>query len=205
MEPIKTVEELEQSYKKLPGIGGKTAERLAYATLRLSREEKESFLKAIEHALTKVTKCPRCGFFFEEKCPICEDPNRDRKTLLVVYESKDILSIEKTKTYSGLYFTLEGLLSPLRNKTPASIGIDRLLQRVQAEGIQEVILALPTDMEGETTRLYLSNALSKLDVKVSRLAYGIPVGTHLEYLDNLTIAQSIQYRVDMDKGGKKNG
>lgn len=205
MEPIKTIKELEESFERLPGIGGKTAERLAYATLRLSKEEKEAFVKAFEDSLTKVTKCPRCGFYFEENCPLCSDKDRDQKTLLVVSESKDILSIEKTKTYHGLYFTLDGLLSPLKNKTPSAIGVDHLLKRVQEEGIQEVILALPTDMEGETTRLYLSNALSRLSVKVSRLAYGIPVGTHLEYLDNLTIAQSIQYRVDMDKGGKKNG
>ena len=205
MEPIKTVEELARSFRKLPGVGSKTAERLAYATLHLTKEEKERFILALTDARDKVTKCPRCGFFYEERCPLCSDPTRDRKTLLVVSDSKDILAIEKTKSFHGLYFTLDGLLSPLKNRTAEAIGVDRLVERVREEKVEEVILALGTDMEGETTRLYLSSVLAPLSVKVSRLAYGIPVGTHLEYLDNLTIAQSIQFRVGMDKGEDHHG
>ncbi len=205
MEPIKTILALTDSYRKLPGIGPKTAQRLAYATLRLTAEERKLFIAALEDSLTKVKKCPHCGFYFEETCPICSDPKRDRSTILVVIDSKDILAIEKTKNYNGLYFVLDGTLSPLRNRNAEAIGIPHLEKEVSDNGVKEVILALPTDLEGETTALYIASLFGKKNVKVTRLAHGIPVGTNLEYLDNLTIAQSIQHRTDMEKGGNGNG
>ena len=118
MEQIKTVQDLIECYKKLPGVGYRTAERLAYATLNLSKEEKDAFIEAFEEAETKVKKCPNCGTYYDEECPICSDPNRDKTTLLVVKDSKDILSIEKTNGYKGGYFTLKGTLSPLKNRNP---------------------------------------------------------------------------------------
>lgn len=204
MEQIKTVQDLIDAYKKLPGIGYRTAERLAYATLNLSHEDRVAFINAFQDADTKVKRCPNCGTYFDEECPICNDPTRDNSTLLVVADSKDILSIEKTNGYHGLYFTLGGTLSPLKNRTPDSIGIPALKERVKEKGVKEIILALPTDLDGETTALYIANIYKENpDVKVSKLANGIPIGTNLEYLDNLTITSSLEGRVSLDNKKKE--
>ena len=205
MEQIKTVQDLIECYKKLPGVGYRTAERLAYATLNLSKEEKDAFIEAFEEAETKVKKCPNCGTYYDEECPICSDPNRDKTTLLVVKDSKDILSIEKTNGYKGGYFTLKGTLSPVKNRNPEDIGIPELKKRVEEDKVKEIILALPTDLEGETTSLYIASLYKKDPARhVSKLANGIPMGTNLEYLDNLTITSSLKGRIQLnDKGDKE--
>lgn len=205
MEQIKTVQDLIECYKKLPGVGYRTAERLAYATLNLSKEEKDAFIEAFEEAETKVKKCPNCGTYYDEECPICSDPSRDKTTLLVVKDSKDILSIEKTNGYKGGYFTLKGTLSPLKNRNPEDIGIPELKKRVEEDKVKEIILALPTDLEGETTSLYIASLYKKDPARhVSKLANGIPMGTNLEYLDNLTITSSLKGRIQLnDKGDKE--
>lgn len=201
MEAIKTIQDLIECYKKLPGIGFKTAERLAYATLHLTAEDRNRFILALTDANEKVQKCPKCGTFFDDQCPICSDLNRDHSVLLVVSDSKDILSIEKTNGYHGEYFSLKGTLSPLKNRTPEEIGIPQLKQRVEKEGIREIILALPTDLEGETTAMYLANIYrDNPDVSITKLANGIPIGTDLEYLDNMTITSSLKGRVSLKKG-----
>ncbi|MDY5322353.1 MAG: recombination mediator RecR [Candidatus Enterosoma sp.] len=201
MEAIKTIQDLIECYKKLPGIGFKTAERLAYATLHLTAEDRNRFILALTDANEKVQKCPKCGTFFDDQCPICSDLNRDHSVLLVVSDSKDILSIEKTNGYHGEYFSLKGTLSPLKNRTPEEIGIPQLKQRVEKEGIKEIILALPTDLEGETTAMYLANIYrDNPDVSITKLANGIPIGTDLEYLDNMTITSSLKGRVNLKKG-----
>ncbi len=201
MEAIKTIQDLIECYKKLPGIGFKTAERLAYATLHLTAEDRNRFILALIDANEKVQKCPKCGTFFDDQCPICSDLNRDHSVLLVVSDSKDILSIEKTNGYHGEYFSLKGTLSPLKNRTPEEIGIPQLKQRVEKEGIKEIILALPTDLEGETTAMYLANIYrDNPDVSITKLANGIPIGTDLEYLDNMTITSSLKGRVSLKKG-----
>lgn len=205
MEQIKTVQDLIECYKKLPGVGYRTAERLAYATLNLSKEDKDAFIEAFEEAETKVKKCPNCGTYYDEECPICSDPSRDKTTLLVVKDSKDILSIEKTNGYKGGYFTLKGTLSPLKNRNPEDIGIPELKKRVEEDKVKEIILALPTDLEGETTSLYIASLYKKDPARhVSKLANGIPMGTNLEYLDNLTITSSLKGRIQLnDKGDKE--
>lgn len=201
MEAIKTIQDLIECYKKLPGIGFKTAERLAYATLHLTAEDRNRFILALTDANEKVQKCPKCGTFFDDQCPICSDLNRDHSVLLVVSDSKDILSIEKTNGYHGEYFSLKGTLSPLKNRTPEEIGIPQLKQRVEKEEIKEIILALPTDLEGETTAMYLANIYrDNPDVSITKLANGIPIGTDLEYLDNMTITSSLKGRVSLKKG-----
>ena len=201
METIKTIQDLIECYKKLPGIGFKTAERLAYATLHLTAEDRNRFILALTDVNEKVQKCPKCGTFFDDQCPICSDLNRDHSVLLVVSDSKDILSIEKTNGYHGEYFSLKGTLSPLKNRTPEEIGIPQLKQRVEKEGIKEIILALPTDLEGETTAMYLANIYrDNPDVSITKLANGIPIGTDLEYLDNMTITSSLKGRVSLKKG-----
>ena len=205
MEQIKTVQDLIECYKKLPGVGYRTAERLAYATLNLSKEDKDAFIEAFEEAETKVKKCPNCGTYYDGECPICSDPKRDKTTLLVVKDSKDILSIEKTNGYKGGYFTLKGTLSPLKNRNPEDIGIPELKKRVEEDKVKEIILALPTDLEGETTSLYIASLYKKDPARhVSKLANGIPMGTNLEYLDNLTITSSLKGRIQLnDKGDKE--
>ena len=201
MEAIKTIQDLIECYKKLPGIGFKTAERLAYATLHLTAEDRNRFILALTDANEKVQKCPKCGTFFDDQCPICSDLNRDHSVLLVVSDSKDILSIEKTNGFHGEYFSLKGTLSPLKNRTPEEIGIPQLKQRVEKEGIKEIILALPTDLEGETTAMYLANIYrDNPDVSITKLANGIPIGSDLEYLDNMTITSSLKGRVSLKKG-----
>ena len=205
MEQIKTVQDLIECYKKLPGVGYRTAERLAYATLNLSKEEKDAFIEAFEEAETKVKKCTNCGTYYDEECPICSDPSRDKTTLLVVKDSKDILSIEKTNGYKGGYFTLKGTLSPLKNRNPEDIGIPERKKSVEEDKVKEIILALPTDLEGETTSLYIASLYKKDPARhVSKLANGIPMGTNLEYLDNLTITSSLKGRIQLnDKGDKE--
>ena len=201
MEATKTMQDLIECYNNQEGIGFKTAERLAYATLHLTAEDRNRFILALTDANEKVQKCPKCGTFFDDQCPICSDLNRDHSVLLVVSDSKDILSIEKTNGYHGEYFSLKGTLSPLKNRTPEEIGIPQLKQRVEKEGIKEIILALPTDLEGETTAMYLANIYrDNPDVSITKLANGIPIGTDLEYLDNMTITSSLKGRVSLKKG-----
>lgn len=198
MEQIQVIKDLIECYKRLPGIGSKTAERLAYATIELPKEDLEKFLSAFQDCKDKVSRCPECGIFYTDRCPICSDSNRDHQKLLVVSSSKDIYSIERTKEYDGLYFTLNGTLSALHNRSAESIGLNHLKEKVRGGKVTEVILALPTDLEGETTCLYISNMFKDdSKVRVTRLAYGIPVGTNLEYLDNLTISQSLKGRVNL--------
>lgn len=205
MEQIKTIKKLIDSYKKLPGIGYKTAERLAYATLSLTNEERNQFIEALNDASTKVNHCPNCGMFYDDFCPICSDNTRNKHQLLILSNSKDIFSIEKAGGYNGSYFSLNGTLSPLKNRTPEKIGINELKQRVKEDSITEIILALPTDLEGETTALYIAS-LYKHDenVHVTKLANGIPIGTNLEYLDNLTISSSIKGRISLNEEDKDN-
>lgn len=203
MKTIKTIQDLIDCYKKLPGIGYKTAERLAYATLNLTAEDRDAFIEAFRDANEKIKKCQNCGTFFDDKCPICSDPSRNKHELLVVADSKDILSIEKTNGYHGGYFSLRGTLSPLRNRTPEQIGIPELKKRIETDEVTEVILALPTDLEGETTALYIANAYkNNQNIVLSKLSNGIPIGTNLEYLDNLTITSSIKGRVRLNEGDK---
>lgn len=205
MQEIKTLTDLINSYKKLPGIGYRTAERLAYATLSLKKEDVEDFIQALDDAITKVKRCPFCGTFYDDVCPICSDHTRDCSTLLVIADSKDILTIEKTNGYHGSYFTLKGTLSPLKNRTPDKIGIPELKERVKENHVKELILALPTDLEGETTASYIANLYKNdSEIGISKLANGIPIGTNLEYLDSLTITSSLKGRISIKEGEKKD-
>ena len=199
MEQLEIIKELIAIYKKFPTIGSKSATRLAYATLNLSKEDRESLISAINFCNTKLKCCETCHTFYEDKCPICSDQTRDKNKILVVADSKDIYTIENTNSYNGLYFTLSGLLSPLKNQDKDKIGLSKLHSKVISEKIKEVILALPTSFEGENTSFYISHLFKDDDVIVSRIAYGIPVGTNLEYLDQLTISRSLSGRVKMEK------
>ena len=199
MEKLEIIKQLSSLYKKFPTVGSKSATRLAYATLNLTSDERKQLIEALEYCNVKLSKCPTCGSFFEDKCPFCSDPNREKDKILVVSDSKDIYSIENTNSYKGLYYTLNGLLSPLKNQDQEKIGINKLYAKVIDEKIKEVILALPTSFEGENTSFYISHLFKNDKVSVTRIAYGIPVGTNLEYLDQLTISRSLNGRKEMDK------
>lgn len=195
MEPIKTIADLKNYYKRLPGIGEKTAERLAYATLGFSKEAIDDFVVALRDVEEKVHTCPECGIFIDtEKCPICSDSKRDGKTLLVVSDVKNVISFEKTSKYLGKYFVLGGSISMMKGITPDKLRIPKLKEKIIDEGIQEVILACNSTLDGETTSLYIAQILSDVDVKVTRLAFGLPFGADLEYVDEETIVRSLHAR-----------
>jgi recombination protein RecR len=198
METIEAVTKLIAAYKKLPGIGNKTAERLAYATLSFKPEDIEEFVSSLQNVEDNVHLCPKCGMPIDTPfCPICDDPKRDASSLLVVTDAKNVISFEKTGKYQGKYFVLGGNLSPIKGLGPEEIRIPQLKDLVVSQKIQEVILACSSTVDGELTARYIANYLKDVNVKISRLAYGLPVGADIEYVDELTIERSLKARVDM--------
>ena len=191
----KTILNLIECFKKLPGIGEKTAERLALATLNIDSEIIELFSTSLNNIQTKIKKCPRCGSLTEEDlCQICQDKSRDTTTLCVVEECKNVILFEKIGSYKGLYHVLGGLISPLDGINPEDIHIDKLIERIKNENIKEVILAIKPSIEGETTALYISKMLENTDVKITKIAHGIPMGADIDYIDPLTLEMAIMDR-----------
>jgi recombination protein RecR len=185
---------------RLPGVGEKTAERLAYHILRLSDEEAAELAEAVRDVKQKVRQCSVCYQFAEsDPCPTCSDPRRDRSTICVVEESRDAAAIEQTGGYRGLYHVLCGRLAPLDGFEPDDLTVDALVDRVAEDEVQEVILATDPDMEGEATALFVRDALAGLPVKVTRLARGIPSGSQLEYANASILADAIEGRREMEK------
>ena len=191
----KSLEKLIAAFSKLPGIGQKSAERLAMHILKSPKEDAIALSGAIIKVKEAIGFCKNCYNLSEgELCHICSDSARDRATILVVEEPKDILAIEKTGVYRGLYHVLLGAISPLDGIGPDDLKIKDLVRRVKAEKIKEVIIATDADTEGETTALYISQLLKNQGVKTSRIAYGLPVGSHLEYADQATLARALEGR-----------
>ena len=192
----KSLEELIECFKLLPGIGEKNAERLSFAVLKFSDENAEKFSKSISNVKTKITKCKICNNLTEdsEVCSICSDDTRDGTTICVVESTKDLILFEKSNAFKGKYHVLEGLISPMEGINPEDIKINELIQRIKNEKISEVILALNMSMEGETTSLYILKLLEGTDVSVTKIAAGIPVGADMEYLDALTIQRALEGR-----------
>ena len=189
------VENLIDCFARLPGIGRKTAQRLAFHVLSLPEAEAEEFSAAITAAKSEVTFCKRCqNLTVGDTCPICSSPSRDESMICVVSDPKDVAAIERTAEYKGLYHVLHGVISPMNHVGPDSIRIKELLSRVADGKVQEVILATDPDTEGEATALYISRLLRNFDVKVTRLAYGIPVGSQLEYADEVTLLRALEGR-----------
>lgn len=181
---------------KLPGIGRKTALRLALHLLRKDPEEAKALGESLIEMREKISYCTRCHNISEEEtCPICSDSRRDQKTVCVVENVKDVITIEATHQHHGLYHVLGGLISPLDGIGPSDIEIESLVERVSKENIQEVILALSPTLEGDTTNFYIFRKLNELPVKVTMLARGLSVGNELEYTDELTLGKSIQNRI----------
>ena len=184
----------------MPGVGEKTAERLAYHVLRLPRDEALALAEAIRDVKQKVKQCSACFQFAEaDPCEICSDARREPSTVCVVEEARDVAAIEQSGGYRGLYHVLCGRLAPLDGVEPGDLTVEALLKRVKAQGVKEVILATNADMEGEATALYVRQALEGLPVKVTRLARGIPSGSQLEYANAAVLAQALEGRREMDE------
>ena len=189
------LEKLTEQFARLPGIGGKSAQRLAFFVLGLPEEEAEEFANAILDAKRNVTTCPVCqNFTAGGLCPVCASPKRDGSVICVVASPRDVAAIERSREYNGHYHVLHGVISPLNHVGPDDLRIRELLARVAAGGVREIIMATNPDTEGETTAMYLSRLLRPLEVKVTRLAYGIPVGSQLEYADEVTLLRALEGR-----------
>ena len=184
-----------EELSKLPGIGKKTAQRLAIYLLKSDDRQVDNLIKAVKDLKLKLRFCSRCFNLCEEElCNICKSDKREKTVICVVEEASDVIAIEKTHEYKGLYHVLGGVLSPLSGVTPDSLHIKELLKRFEEEDIQEVILALNPDTEGETTSLYLAKLINPLNVKVTRIARGLPIGGDLEFADDATIGRAILNR-----------
>ena len=189
------VERLIEEFARLPGIGQKTAQRLAFHVLDMSKEDAQRFADAITQAKSTVFTCKVCQNLTDsEICPICSNPNRDPGVICVVADPRDVLAFERTREYNGLYHVLHGVISPMNHIGPDDIRIRELLQRVANTDVREVIIATNPDTEGEATAMYLARLLKPFGVAVTRLAYGIPVGGHLEYIDEVTLMRALEGR-----------
>ena len=189
------LERLIQELSRLPGIGPKTAQRLAFHLLRVDRQRADSLAQAIEDVKARIGYCERCYNIAEGSlCWICASPRRDASVLCVVESAFDVLAVERTSEYSGLYFVLHGVISPIDGIGPEQIHVQQLLDRVRDEAISEVIIATDADIEGEATAVYLQRALQPFGARVTRPAHGLPVGGDLEYADELTLARAMAGR-----------
>lgn len=192
------LQNLSDQFARLPGIGGKTAQRLAFHVLSLPLEEAEEFAQAIVQAKQEVHTCLQCQNLTDrELCPICDDDTRDASTICVVAEPKDVIAMERSREYRGVYHVLHGVISPLNHVTQDDIRIKELLRRVSTGNVKEVIMATNPDTEGEATAMYISRLLRPMEVKVTRLAYGIPVGSQLEYADEVTLSRALEGRQEI--------
>ena len=193
-----SLETLIDKFASLPGIGKKSAQRLAFYVLALPDEDAKAFANAITAAKESVHCCKICQNLTEgEICQICDSDRRDKSTICVVSEPRDVLSIERGREYNGTYHVLHGVLSPMSHVGPEDIRIKELLVRAAQPGVEEVIMATNPDTEGEATAMYISRLLKPFDIKVTRLAYGIPVGSNLEFADDATLNRAMEGRTEM--------
>lgn len=194
----KSLEILIDEFNKLPGIGRKSAVRLAFHVLEMSDIEVEKFSKALKNVKESVKKCSVCGNFSEnDMCDICRDEFREKNIICVVEDSRDIIPLEKTNRYKGSYHVLNGKIDPLNGMTPDKLNLKSLLERVAKDDIKEVILALNPDLEGETTALYLTKLLKPFEIKVTKIASGIPMGGNIEFADVATISRALEGRQEI--------
>ena len=192
------VQDLADQFARLPGIGGKTAQRLAFHVLSLPMDEAQTFADAIISAKQNVHTCPVCQNLTDrELCPICSDETRDRGVICVVAEPRDVIAMERSREFRGTYHVLHGVISPLNHVTQNDIRIRELLMRVSQGDVREIIMATNPDTEGEATAMYISRLLRPMEVKVTRLAYGVPVGGQLEFTDEVTLSRALEGRKEM--------
>lgn len=189
------LQDLADQFARLPGIGGKTAQRLAFHVLELSDEEAECFAQTILNAKRSIHSCPCCqNITDKEICPICDSPGRDHSVICVVADPKDVIAMERSREFNGVYHVLHGVISPLNHVSQDDIRIRELLTRVAKGDVREVIMATNPDTEGEATAMYISRLLRPMEIKVTRLAYGVPVGSQLEYADEVTLSRALEGR-----------
>lgn len=192
------LQNLADQFAQLPGIGGKTAQRLAFHVLELPLEDAQEFADAILTAKRAVHTCPQCQNLTDrDVCPICDNDSRDQSTICVVAEPRDVIAMERSREFNGTYHVLHGVISPLNHVTQDDIRIRELLGRVAQGGIREVIMATNPDTEGEATAMYISRLLRPMEIKVTRLAYGVPVGSQLEYADEVTLSRALEGRQEI--------
>ena len=192
------LEKLVEQFARLPGIGSKSAQRLAFHVLGLPEDEAKAFADAILDAKHSVTCCPVCqNFTAGGLCPVCASPRRDGTTICVVADPRDVVAIERSREYNGHYHVLHGVISPMNHVGPDDIAIRPLLKRVAKGEVREVIMATNPDTEGEATAMYIARLLKPFDVTVTRLAYGIPVGGHLEFTDEATLMRALEGRREL--------
>ncbi len=192
------LQDLTDQFARLPGIGGKTAQRLAFHVLSLPLQDAQEFADAILTAKNTVHTCPVCQNLTDrEVCPICDDDLRDKSVICVVAEPKDVIAMERSREFNGVYHVLHGVISPLNHVTQDDIKIKELLMRVASGEVREVIMATNPDTEGEATAMYISRLLRPMEIKVTRLAYGVPVGSQLEYADEVTLSRALEGRQEI--------
>lgn len=190
------IERLIEYFRTLPGVGFKTAQRYAYSIIEGDKERAKNFADALLEVKNKIGLCKECGNYTDKEiCNICE--KRDKQLICVVKEPKDVLAMEKVKSYNGVYHVLFGTISPLENRGPNDIRIKELLSRVQRDDVREVIMATDPDVEGDATALYIAKILKPLGVKVTRLAQGVSMGTDIEYADEVTLSRALESRRDI--------
>ena len=194
----KQFELLIESFRKLSGVGAKTAERYAFEVLNWEDETWKQFVDAIQNTKTKLHQCERCGNISEETlCEICKDNTRDQHVICVVQEVRDIAAIEKINEYQGQYHVLNGVINTSKGILPDDLIIASLVERVKQQEVKEVIIAMNPTIEGETTALYLGKLLSEYPLKVTRLAHGLPIGSHIDYADELTLLKALENRTEL--------
>ena len=195
MDKLKPLTRLEDSLAKLPSVGRKSAERMAFAMLEMSDEDIKEFVEALSNLKTDIHHCPVCGMLTsEEKCEICSDTSRDDSTLMVVSYPKDVISLEKSNGYNGLYHVLNGELCLAKGRDVSTLNLDSLLERVAKGNIKEVIMATNPTVDGETTALYITKLLEPYNVNITRLAYGLQMGGNIDYTDQLTLLKALEGR-----------
>ena len=195
MKELNSIAKLTDSFQRLPGIGHKTAEKMAYQILEMKDENVEYFANALREVKTKIHHCPVCGAYTEDDvCEICANDMRDKTKILVVAYPKDVIAFEKIGVYDGVYHVLGGVLSSINGITINELNITSLFDRIKSQNVTEIIVATPPNTEGETTALYLARVLQNTGVNVTRIAYGLPLGGHLEYADALTLTKALEGR-----------
>ena len=195
---VAALEKLIEQFQKMPSVGRKTAQRMAFHVLDLTDDEAKEFADAIIDAHTKIHRCSLCHNLTEnELCPICESVNRDKTTVCVVEEPKDVLAMERTRDFGGVYHVLHGVISPMNGITPEQLTIKSLVERAASGEIGEVIMATNPTIEGDTTAMYISKLIKPFGIKVTRLAYGIPVGADIEYADDVTLMRASAGRSEL--------
>ena len=195
MKKVVPLQNLINQFERLPGIGHKSAQRLAFHVLSMDEKDVQAFADALTEAHSKIHRCEKCCDLTDEQfCPICDDPSRDGSTICVVEDSRDVMAVERTHEYNGVYHVLHGVISPLNGVGPEDITVKELLARLSDTNVKEVIMATNPTAEGEATAIFIARLIKPMGIEVSRLAYGVPVGADLEYADEFTLLKAIEGR-----------